>query len=298
MNTFHATMSDCSTAACIASRFACRSPTFGRACDCSSTRSSRHRAPATRRASSISDADIGLFSGDRQTGEHDHRRVAPEEHLFHEVVDRVADPGIVLTALLLRKAHPEVARLAGGWLSPVLEEVALDVEHELVARQRGARRVRIGGRGRRDLEAAARLATLRRARRFVGARVQRQERGRRTAHRQEKLATRDSEAPRVPVAIVACATNSRLGNGRERRRVEFAVRARPELDRQTRVARSPVRCAHTAPTLEVVSRFLSILLSSPHGDLPFVPDPGPRPPQSGDAPPPTQPPSPEQEHVQ
>ena len=47
----------------MASRPACRSPTFGSACACISTRWSRHNATASPPASSISGVDIGLPSG-------------------------------------------------------------------------------------------------------------------------------------------------------------------------------------------------------------------------------------------
>ncbi len=72
----------------------------------------------------------------------------------------------------------------------VVQEVPLHVEHELVARQRGPRRVGIDGRGRRHRERPAGLASHRLSRRLLRAGVDGEERRRRAAQRSEEPSAR------------------------------------------------------------------------------------------------------------
>src|SRR5262249_5666638 len=98
------------------------------------------------------------LGSDGQCRQHDHRRVALQEDLFHEVRDRVAQALVLLSAAALREPGPEVAGLARRRIHPALEEVALDVEDELVAGERGARGIGVRARGRRYVVVTAGLA--------------------------------------------------------------------------------------------------------------------------------------------
>ena len=97
---------------------------------------------------------------DRERREHDHRRVALEEQGLQEVLDVEAAARVGQPAAPLREPAPEVASLRSDRAHRVVEEVALDVEHELVAGQRGARRVDVDVRRRRHLEVTAGRAAV------------------------------------------------------------------------------------------------------------------------------------------
>ena len=194
-----------------------------------------------RRASSMSAADIGLPSGaiGRPSSTIIDVSLLRNTSSMKWLIEKQTR-GSSLAALPLREARPEVATLAGGRVAAVLEEVALDVEHELVAGQRGARRVGIGRSPsvgmskvppglRRFVARVASSAHTFSARSVVAA-----------PHSDRRnCAARDSELDGVALAVVLRAPDGRFGNGRQRDRVELAVRAGPELDRQTRVFLTP-----------------------------------------------------------
>ncbi len=188
---------------------------------------------------------------DRQRREHQHRGVGAQEHQLHEVVDREADARIVLAAVLLREALPEVDAVEDG-VQVVLQQVPLDVEHELLAPDHLVRGLELDRGLRRDVVAAAGLAgdpRRVRAMRLARAGVEHQERGRRAADREQELAPRHAEPLRVRVARLTRAPD-RLGqDGRQERfRVVLRVRGGPERDRQPGVLVAPVsRSVQPAP---------------------------------------------------
>ena len=94
---------------------------------------------------------------DRQRREHEHVRVRAQEHQLEEVLDRVAGSRVVLTAVLLRERRPEVLPVQHG-VQVVLEQVALDVEDELLAAERLERALGLDRRARRDLVACRRAS--------------------------------------------------------------------------------------------------------------------------------------------
>src|SRR5207245_3590905 len=145
--------------------------------------------------------------------------------------DREAEPLVLLAAAALREPGPEVARLTRGRVDPILEEVPLDVEDELVPRERGARRVAVGAGAGRDVVATAGLPAALRLRLLAGAGVEHEQRRRRTAHREQEPPSRHAGPPGVAVAGVPRSADRLLDDGRERDGVVLAVRARPELDR-------------------------------------------------------------------
>ena len=171
------------------------------------------------------------FGRDRQGRQDHHRRVALEEHLLHEMRDREAQPLVLLAAATLGEPGPEVAGLTRGRVDPVLEEVPLDVEHELVPRQRGARRVAVGARGGRDVVTTAGLASALRLRFLAGAGVEHEQRRRGAAHREQEPPSRHAGTTGVAVTGVPGSPDRLLDDRRERSGVVLAVRARPELDR-------------------------------------------------------------------
>jgi hypothetical protein len=93
---------------------------------------------------------------DRQGGEHQHRRVASKEHQLEEVVDRVADPRVLLATVLLGEPLPEVLSVEHR-VEVVLEEVTLHVEHELLTPDGISCRLGLGGRFRGDVIGPARF---------------------------------------------------------------------------------------------------------------------------------------------
>jgi hypothetical protein len=121
------------------------------------------------------------------------------------VLDRVADARIVLPAALLRERFPEALAVQDR-VQVVLQEVPLDVEHELLTAEclEGARR--FDRSARRDLVGPARLA---RGRRRIGpmclarTRVERQEGGRRTTSGEQELPSAHAEPAGVALAVVA-----------------------------------------------------------------------------------------------
>src|ERR671910_450742 len=222
-----------STVAAIASRLADRSPTFGSAWAWSSTRWSWHRPSATRRVSSISSADIGLPSGAIGSAESTTmevsllRNTSSMKWLIEKHARGSCSPQP-------RCGNPvqksRACRVAG--VHPVLEEVALDVEDELVTGERGTGGVGIGGCRRRDVVAAAGLPPTLGFGFFVGARVEDEQGRRRAAHREEELSPRHPGPPGIAVARIPGSVDRLSDHGRERLGVVLAVRARPELDRQ------------------------------------------------------------------
>ena len=140
---------------------------------------------------------------DRQRREHEHVRVGAQEHQLEEVLDRVAGARVVLAAVLLRERRPEVLPVQHR-VQVVLEQVPLDVEDELLAAERLERALGLDRRARRHLVRAAGRRAGRARRRRPGrvllgrARVEREERGRRAADRQQELAPRHAE----PVGVL------------------------------------------------------------------------------------------------
>ena len=138
----------------------------------------------------------------------------------------------------VQKSRP--SRVAG--FDAVVEEVALHVEDELVAGERGARRVRIGRsrssgcRSDRPACGAWPRASTRRSTRSTRAGWWLRRRARRRNERRDI-----PSSPRVGVALLAGAPN-RLGHDRRQGPgVELPVRAGPELDRQPRRTRASAR---------------------------------------------------------
>ena len=172
---------------------------------------------------------------DREGREHEHVRVRAEEHQLEEVLDRVADARVVLPAPFLRERLPEALAVQHG-IQVVLEEVTLDVEHELLAAERlvGARRLDRGAR--RDLVGPARLARGRRRVRSVRltrAGVEGQERRRRAARGEQELPSAHAEPAGVALGVVAGSPDRLLQDGREDGfRIVFRVGHRAELDRE------------------------------------------------------------------
>jgi hypothetical protein len=180
---------------------------------------------------------------DRERGEDEHVGIRAEEHQLEEVLDRVADARVVLAAVLLRERLPEALAVQDR-VQVVLEEMALHVEDELLAPERlvGARRLHRGAR--RDLVGAAGLARGRRRVRSVllaGARVEGEERGGRTAGRQEELPAAHPQAPRVAFGVVASAADRLPQDQRQDGlRVVLGVRRRPEVDREPGILLVPI----------------------------------------------------------
>ena len=127
---------------------------------------------------------------DRQRREHQLLRVRADEHQVEEVLDRVAHPGVVLAAVLLRERLVEVLAVEDR-VQVVLEQVPLDVEHERVPVELVLGGRRLDGRARRHVEVPARRrrggARIRLVR-LPRARVEREHRGGRAAGREQELA--------------------------------------------------------------------------------------------------------------
>ena len=178
---------------------------------------------------------------DRQRREHEHVRVRAQEHQLEEMLDREARARVVLAAVLLRERRPEVLPVQHR-VQVVLEQMPLDVEDELLAAQRLERALGLDRRARRHLvRAAGRRARRARRRRpgrvlLGGARVEREERGRRAADREQELSPRHAE----PVGILGRPGRRPIDRLAQHRRqpgfrVVLPVGSRPELDRQPRI---------------------------------------------------------------
>jgi hypothetical protein len=136
---------------------------------------------------------------DRQRREHDDVRVAADEERLEEVVDREAHPRVVLAAVLLRERRVEVLAVEDR-VEIVLEQVALHVHDELLARHGLLGSLGLGGGLGRDLEPATRARGRdlgRRAVRLPGAGVEREQHGRGRAERAQELPAREPEPRRV-----------------------------------------------------------------------------------------------------
>jgi hypothetical protein len=162
----------------------------------------------------MSSADMGLPSGAIGSADNtNHRGVALEEDLFHEVRDREAEARVLFSTVSLREAGPELPRLTRGRVDAVLEEVALNVEHELVPGEGGAGGVAVGARGGRDLVLPARLAATLRLRFLVRARVEDQQGRRRSTHREQELSARNARSSGVAVARFPGSADRLLDDG-------------------------------------------------------------------------------------
>src|SRR5207302_6364092 len=106
----------------------------------------------------------------RDGGHHDHGGVALHEHVLEEVGHREAVMRVGVAALRLREPLPEERPLAAGRIELVVEEVALDVEDDLLTAEGISGCGRLGRRLLRDREASSGLATLA-ARPLLRARV-------------------------------------------------------------------------------------------------------------------------------
>ena len=221
----------------MASRFAERGPTFGSACAWSKTRDSpthRIRRSGAPRSSTRSTAgcDSGAIGRPESTiiDVSLLRKTSSMKWLI-EKHSRGSDSPHWRCGNPVQKSRAVRARRRRV---PVVEEVSLDVEHELVAGQRGSRR-------RRDRWRP--WSGSRRCRRACGPwwrfdsllehAFEREQRGRRAAHRRQEVAAGHPGAPGVAVAVVERLADRGLDDAAARQRIELAVRTRPELDWQS-----------------------------------------------------------------
>ena len=164
---------------------------------------------------------------DRQRRQGDHVGVAAEEELLEEHLAREAGAGIVLSAAHLREHRAEERLPASGGHQVVLEVVPLDVEDELLAAQRRARRVLVLARLGRDA-----VATARRVAGVAEAALERQQGGGRGRGGEQELAPGHAHPARVLPARQVRPTDRLALDGGQRRGYELPVRAGPELDRK------------------------------------------------------------------
>src|SRR5207245_667131 len=101
-------------------------------------------------------------------------------------------------AVLLGEPRPEAMRVACPLVQRVFEQVALDVEYELVAAHCSLRGLRLGRGGLRDpVAAAGRLRP-----RLLRTRVEDEQRGGGAHRREQELPAAHPQAPGVPIALL------------------------------------------------------------------------------------------------
>ena len=224
------------TTASMASRLADKAATLGSACACSRTRSSWHKRSAMRRVSSITSIESGLPSGAIGSAESTTILVSllMKTSSMKWLIEKQAR-GSASPQFCCGKRLPEPRPAAGRRVQVVLEEVTLDVEDELVAGDDracdlGVRRRRAG-----DAERATGRWTSGLLGGLLGARVEGQERGGCPADREQELPAGEPGAAGGVVTVPVRSGHGLAHQRREWLRLVLAVRAGPELDRQSRV---------------------------------------------------------------